>query len=108
ANPYGRQTPDINAWGVGLSGVHISSGLFLQGSYQAVQYNNLGSSTTGYWGETCNGSTGAGTSVTGGRVAIGAAGCSAKKDANWWQIQGGISKNWTGWGNTILYAEYGR
>jgi hypothetical protein len=101
ATPYGRKTPDIDAWGVGLSAMHVSSGLFLQGSYQAVQYNNLGSSTTGYWGEACDGSTGAGTSVNGTT-------CKAKNDAHWWQIQGGIAKNWTGWGNTILYGEYGR
>jgi hypothetical protein len=34
--------------------------------------------------------------------------CNPKKDASWWQIQGGIAKNWTGWGNTVLYGEFGQ
>jgi hypothetical protein len=34
--------------------------------------------------------------------------CNPKKDAWWWQIQGGIAKNWTGWGNTVLYGEYAK
>jgi len=30
------------------------------------------------------------------------------ENAHYWQIQGGISKNWFGVGNTSLYGEYGR
>ena len=25
-----------------------------------------------------------------------------------WYLQGGVTRNWTGWGNTVLYAEYAR
>ena len=28
------------------------------------------------------------------------------KDTTLWQVQGGIAKNWTGLGNTVLYGEY--
>jgi hypothetical protein len=31
-----------------------------------------------------------------------------KKDTDHWFIQGGITKNWFGYGNTTLYAEYGQ
>jgi hypothetical protein len=31
-----------------------------------------------------------------------------RPDTNLWYVQGGISKNWTGLGNTVLYGEYGR
>jgi hypothetical protein len=30
------------------------------------------------------------------------------QDTTLWYVQGGISKNWTGLGNTVLYGEYGR
>jgi hypothetical protein len=30
------------------------------------------------------------------------------KDTTLWYLQGGISKNWTGLGNTVLYGEYGQ
>jgi len=76
--------PDIDAWGAGLSVMHVASGLFLQGSYQAVEFDP--STGSGYWGDTVAG----------------------KADADWWQIQGGIAKNWFGIGNTVLYGEYAR
>ena len=28
------------------------------------------------------------------------------KDTTLWQVQGGIAKNWTGLGNTVLYGEF--
>src|SRR5207247_6555938 len=90
--------PDINAWGFSLAGLHVPSGLFLQGEYMKVDYNNAGSTTTAYWGETCGGSTSAGSNVnpTPGTTATGTAsvGCNPKSDAWMFQIQGGISKNW--------------
>ena len=76
--------PDINAWGAALSVMHVASGLFLQGSYQAVEFDT--STGSGYWGDTA----------------------ANKQDADWWQIQGGIAKNWFGIGNTVLYGEYAR
>jgi hypothetical protein len=105
SNTFGVSTPNINAWGMALSGLHIPSGLFLQGAYQAVQYNNDTSATTGYWGETCAASTAAGNVIG---TAVGPAICNPKKDAWWWQLQGGIAKNYTGFGNTVLYAEYAK
>ncbi len=109
ASPFTLREPNVNAWGVALSLMHIHTGLFLQGSYQSIEFNNSGSTTSGYWGEACDGSTSAGSPVLlPGTAPAGTGQCNPKKDASWWQIQGGIAKNWTGWGNTILYGEYGR
>ena len=55
------KTPDVNAWGVGLSAMHIHTGLFLQGAIEGVEYNNAGSATSAYWGETCGSATAGGT-----------------------------------------------
>ena len=33
---------------------------------------------------------------------------SHKKDAGYWLIQGGVSRNWFGIGKTAVYGEYGR
>ena len=32
----------------------------------------------------------------------------AVPDTTYWYLQGGVSRNWTGLGNTVLYGEYGR
>jgi hypothetical protein len=74
--------------------MHIHTGLFPQGAIQGVEYNNAGSSTTAYWGETCGSATAGGTIV--GSVATAGNGCNPKANAWWWQLQGGIAKNWTG------------
>jgi hypothetical protein len=107
---FSTASPDINAWGAALSLMHVSSGLFLQGSVQGVEFNNDNSHTTGNWGETCSASTSAGNVIgqaVGGSPITGISTvCNPKKDAWWWQLQGGIAKNWTGWGNTVLYGEY--
>jgi len=106
---FSHTPPDVNAWGAGLSAMHISSGLFLQGAVQGVQYNNDTSHTTGNWGETCGASTAAGNVIGFAATVQGLdSTCHAKKDAWWWQLQGGIAKNWTGWGNTVLYVEYSK
>jgi hypothetical protein len=78
--------PDIRAWGGGLSIMHVPTGLFVQGHYQAVEYGNPAAAATLYWGQTVGN----------------------KADANQWMIQGGIAKNWFGIGNTALYGEYGQ
>ena len=78
--------PDITAWGIALSVMHSPTGLFLQGHYNAVDYGGdpVGAAS-GYWGQsTLN-----------------------KKDTAQWLIQGGIQKNWFGYGNTSVYGEYG-
>jgi hypothetical protein len=100
------KTPDVNAWAWDLSAMHIHSGLLLQGAIEGVEYNNAGSVTSAYWGETCGSATAGGTIV--GSVATAGNGCNPKANAWWWQLQGGIAKNWTGWGNTVLYGEYSK
>ena len=79
--------PDIQAWGGALSLMHIPSGLFIQGHWTAADFNNGGHIANAYWGS---------------------AGGITKKDTTHWLIQGGISKNWFGLGNTALYGEYGK
>jgi hypothetical protein len=32
----------------------------------------------------------------------------AVSDTTYWYMQGGVTRNWTGLGNTVLYGEYGR
>jgi hypothetical protein len=78
--------PKVEAWGVAGSLLHVPSGLFVQGHYMAVDFNAPGNTgNSAYWGQVAN-----------------------KKDADQWMIQAGITKNWTGLGNTALYGEYVR
>jgi hypothetical protein len=79
--------PNIQAWGFALSAIHIPSGLFIQGHWTAVDYNEGGHIANAYWGS---------------------AGGITKKDTTQWLIQAGVSKNWFGLGNTAVYGEYGR
>jgi len=79
--------PNIQAWGFALSAIHIPSGLFIQGHWTAVDYNEGGHIANAYWGS---------------------AGGITKKDTTHWLIQAGVSKNWFGLGNTAVYGEYGR
>jgi hypothetical protein len=81
--------PKIPAWGAGLSVMHVPSGLFVQGHYVAVDFNGI---SNGYWGTSA---TNAGANPT-------------KKDASYWLIQGGVSRNWFAVGKTAVYGEYGR
>jgi len=87
--------PEVTAWGGGLSLMHVPSGLFVQGHYNKISYDDgtptdaaaaCGTCTSGYWGQSTT----------------------DKKDATHWLIQAGISKNWFGLGNTALYGEYGK
>jgi hypothetical protein len=111
---YSQFEPDSHAWGGSLAFLHVPSGLFLQGSYMKVSYDDAGSVTDGYWGNTCGASTSGGTPVNFSPIpftstaAGGFGACNPKSDADFWQIQGGITKNWFGWGNTALYAEYNK
>ena len=105
--------PDGDAWGFSLAGLHVPSGLFAQGQYMHVEFNNAGSTTSGYWGETCGAATSGGTQVnitpvltSPGHTLPTTATCNPKADADFWQIQGGITKNWFGYGNTAFYGEY--
>jgi hypothetical protein len=80
--------PNVAAWGGALSIMHVPTGLFVQGHYQAAEYGNGGSPTTtgGYWGQSTTN----------------------KQDVDQWLVQAGIAKNWFGLGNTALYGEYGQ
>jgi hypothetical protein len=80
-------TPDVQAWGGGLSLMHVPSGVFVQGHYSWNDFNAPGHVANGYWGS---------------------AGGPTKKDTVHWLIQAGISKNWFGIGNTAVYGEYGK
>jgi hypothetical protein len=82
--------PDVAAWGVAGSVLHVPSGLFLQGHWFKTTYGDPVANL--YWG-----------SVSAGATATG-----FQKDGKDWLVQGGITKNWTGWGNTALYGEYGK
>jgi hypothetical protein len=108
----GTNAPNGDAWGLSLAGLHVPSGLFAQGEYMHVEYNNAGSTTTGYWGDFCGAATSGGTNVnkvpTPTTIGAVAAGCNPKSDADFWQVQGGITKNWFGYGNTALYGEYSK
>jgi hypothetical protein len=66
----------------------VPTGLFLQGHYNHTDYDS-GSHpvATGYWGD---------------------GGGNTQKPATQWLVQGGISKNWFGYGNTSVYGEYGK
>jgi hypothetical protein len=82
--------PDVDAWGVGASALHVPSGLFVQGHYIHVDFDQIndfnfnGSGSFSWWGQT-------------GPNRI---------PADQWLIQGGVTKNWFGWGNTALFGEY--
>jgi hypothetical protein len=84
-------TPDVSAWGVGLSLMHVPTGLFAQGHYIHSDFGQNTSTTAlapvnGFWGQAKQGA----------------------NPADQWLIQGGISKNWTGFGNTAIFGEYSR
>src|SRR5204862_6512970 len=78
--------PDVTVWGIAPSIMHVPTGLFLQGHYNATDYGgSIIGAASGFWGESTT----------------------HKKDAAQWLIQGGISKNWFGPGITSVYGEYG-
>jgi hypothetical protein len=81
--------PDITAAGISLSAMHVSTGLFVQGHWEHVDFGPTGLQgvTNGYWGS---------------------AGQVSQKPADYWQIQAGIAKNWFGYGLTTLYGEYNK
>jgi hypothetical protein len=82
--------PNVNAWGAGLSVLHVPTGLFAQGHFIAVDFDENAPTTPGpgnsWWAQNAA-----------GRI-----------PADQWLIQGGITKNWFGFGNTALFAEYSR
>jgi len=88
----GNPAPDINAWGGSLAVMHVPTGLFLQGHYLHVDFDEGSPSTSapvnGFFGQ-------------GSEYAL-----NGLRPADQWLIQGGIAKNWTGFGNTSLFGEW--
>jgi hypothetical protein len=89
-NDLNVTAPNVQAWGVGLSALHVPTGLFAQGHYMHADFDEdspgSGSSAGSFWGQS-----------HAGRI-----------PADQWLIQGGISKNWFGFGNTAIFGEYSR
>jgi hypothetical protein len=85
-----KPAPNVQAWGIGLSALHVPTGLFAQGHYMHADFDEdnpgSGSSAGAFWGQTAP-----------GRI-----------PAQQWLIQGGITKNWFGFGNTAIFGEYSR
>jgi hypothetical protein len=84
--------PSIGSVAGALSLLHVPTGLFIQGHYLRQFNNNQFGSD--YYGYNAGNNSGAAAFL--------------KPDATNWLIQGGITRNWFGIGNTALYAEYGK
>jgi hypothetical protein len=81
--------PNVNSWGAAFSVLHIPSGLFAQGHYLRIDFDEDSPTTPApapFLGQ-----------LGPGRI-----------PADQWLIQAGITKNWFGFGNTALFAEYSR
>jgi hypothetical protein len=75
---------DRRQWLTSASVLHIASGLFVSGAF--TQYRFLGDNLN----ELIAGTT------------------SNRPDIPLWWVDAGIMRNWTGWGNTTVYGEWGR
>jgi hypothetical protein len=83
---YVGARPNGTGESLALSAMHVPTGLFVQGHYVSFKYGGeIIGAPSGYAGETTV----------------------HKKDDTWELIQGGISKNWFGYGATSLYGEFG-
>jgi hypothetical protein len=69
--------------------MHVGSGLYLTGAYAVQSYHGTSADELNQF--------------TGGGLVAG----QNRPDSTMWYLQGGISKNWTGLGNTVVYGEYG-
>jgi hypothetical protein len=81
---------EVTSFGVAASLMHVPTGLFVQGHWFKTEFDGPGAAN-GYWG-----------AQTLGTAAV------TQPDGKDWLVQGGIAKNWFGWGNTALYGEYGK
>jgi hypothetical protein len=81
-------SPDVRAWGAGLSLMHVPTGLFAQGHYIHADFDNDSltalAPVNGWWGQAKQG----------------------ENPSDQWLIQAGIAKNWTGFGNTAFFGEF--
>lgn len=86
--PPDRELEDTERhhWMASGSVMHVASGLFLSGAYTNYEFDGFNANE-----------------VIGGDPANG-----NRPDIPLWWIGGGIEKNWTGWGDTTFYGEYGR
>jgi hypothetical protein len=66
--------------------LHVATGLFVSGAY--INYDFLGSNANERFG---------------GVAGVGP----SRPDIPMWWVDAGIQKNWTGWGDTTFYGEYG-
>jgi hypothetical protein len=69
-----------------VSVMHVPTGLYVSAAYTRFEFHGTNANE-----------------VIGGVVANG-----HRPDIPHWWVSGGIQKNWTGWGNTTFYGEYGR
>jgi predicted porin len=77
---------DRRHWLSSASLMHLASGLFISAAYTRYQWDGTNANE-----------------VIGGVVANG-----NRPDIPLWWVDAGIQKNWTGWGNTTFYGEFGR
>jgi hypothetical protein len=89
--PFQGPEPDLATWSAALSLMHVPTGLFVQGWYGKTNFEN--GVNSGYYNQSA---------TSAGALAP------ARADATVWLVQGGVSKNWFGWGNTMIYGEYGK
>jgi predicted porin len=86
--PPGSQVGDTDRshWLASASIMHLASGLFLSSAYTLYEWHGTNANE-----------------VIGGLEANG-----NRPDIPLWWVGAGIEKNWTGWGITTFYGEYGR
>ena len=73
-------------WLTSASALHIATGLFVSGAYTNYEFHGANAN------ERFGGVTGVGPD---------------RPDIPLWWVDAGIQKNWTGWGDTTFYGEYG-
>lgn len=77
---------DRRHWLSSASVMHIATGLYVSAAYTRYEFR----------GDNVN------------EVIGGVLGNANRPDIPHWWVSGGIQKNWTAWGNTTFYGEYGR
>jgi predicted porin len=86
--PYDRLSDsDRRQWLTSASIMHLATGLFVSGAF--TQYRFLGGNAFE-------------------RFAVASGINDNRPDIPLWWVDGGIQKNWTGWGYTTVYGEWGR